>query len=462
MKIDGKTMVLGVIGDPIEHTLSPVIHNTLVWARTGYQDSSDAVYTAFHVNSEGLGSAVRGAYELGIGGMNVTVPHKSEVMKYLSSIDPVAEAIGAVNTLVREEGGYRGYNTDTEGFVRELEFYNIDVSGQTVVMLGAGGASKAVAFGIASKKPERIYILNRTIQKAEQIAESVNAYYGSDVAVALTYDMADSIEAESYIAVQCTSVGLAPKCDECVIDDAGFYDKVSVGVDIIYKPTETRFMEYIRERGKPAYNGLRMLLYQGIAAHEKFCAVSISQKDTEVAARALEAAAGIKKPIILVGYMGSGKTTISRILSALFYTTVKDTDEMIVREYGRSINDIFEKDGEEVFRDMETELIRELVSQGEDMYILSCGGGMILREENRRLLKTLGTVIYLKAQPETIYKRVKGDDSRPLLAGDNLMDKIIRMLDERGALYEDAAGIVITSDGKSPERVAEEIRRMLV
>lgn len=461
MKIDGKTMVLGVIGDPIEHTLSPVIHNTLADLRCGYQDAASAVYTAFHVTGEGLEKAIKGAYELGIGGMNVTVPHKTEVINYVSSIDPVAKAIGAVNTLVREEGGYRGYNTDTEGFSRELDFYDIAIEGEAVVMLGAGGASKAVAFSIAAKKPRRLYILNRTIEKAQAIADSVNAYYKCDVATAAAYAEAGTIPEESYVAVQCTSVGLAPKCDECVVENESFYDKVSVGVDIIYKPTETRFMKYIRERGKPAYNGLRMLLYQGIAAHEKFCKVSVSGRDAEIAARALEIAAGIKKPIILVGYMGSGKTTISRILSALFYTTVKDTDEMIVREYGRSIKDIFAQEGEEVFRDMETALIKELVSQGEDMYILSCGGGMILREENRRLLKTLGTVIYLKASPETIYKRVKGDDSRPLLAGDDLMDKITGMLLERGPLYEAAAGIVINSDGKSPERVAEEIRRLL-
>lgn len=461
MNIDGKTKMAGVIGDPIEHTLSPVIHNTLAKARCEYDKGMPAVYTAFHVKAEELGDAVKGAYALGIQGMNVTVPHKRDVMQHLVQIDDMAKAIGAVNTLVRCDGGYTGYNTDAEGFGRELDFYGVEITGKTVVVLGAGGASRAVIFAVCERKPEKVYLFNRTIDKAKELAEVANSFFGVEYVAADTYDHLADIPCEGYVAVQCTSVGLEPKNDECITFEEVFYDKAAVGVDIIYKPTETRFMQQLREKKKPAYNGLRMLLYQAVAAHEKFFDVEISRRDTEIAARALEEAAGIRKPIILVGYMGCGKSTISRILSALYYTTVKDTDEYIVKEYNKSINDIFAESGEEVFRDMETDLLRTLLSKGDDMYILSCGGGMPLREENRKLLKALGTVVYLKASPETIYKRVKGDNSRPLLQGEDLMTKIEKMLAQRGPIYEDAAGIVITTDNKSPERVAEEIRRIL-
>jgi len=461
MRIDGKTKLAGVMGDPIEHTLSPVIHNTLAKARCEFDKGMPAVYTAFHVTADGLEAAVKGAFELGVQGMNVTVPHKQAVMQHLVRIDDMAKAIGAVNTLIREEDGYAGYNTDAEGFLRELDFYGVEVTGKNVVVLGAGGASRAVVFALCSKNPERVFLFNRTIEKARELAEAANIYYGQEYVKADTYDHLADIPCDGYIAIQCTSVGLEPKNDECVTFEDVFYEKAAVGVDIIYKPTETRFMQLLREKKKPAYNGLRMLLYQAIAAHEKFYDVKITRRDTEIAARALEEAAGIKKPIVLVGYMGSGKSTVARILSALYYTTVKDTDDYIEKEYNRSINDIFAESGEQAFRDMETEVLRMLLAKGDNMYILSCGGGMPLREENRKLLKTLGTVVYLKASPETIYKRVKGDNTRPLLAGENLMDKIEKMIAERGPVYEDAAGIVIVTDNKSPEHVAEEIRRLL-
>lgn len=460
-KVNGKTAVLGLIGNPVEHTLSPIIHNTISQLMVDENGIWPASYVPFLVNSEGIESAVKGAYELNIRGMNVTVPHKMAVMPYLKEIDPQAKAIGAVNTLVRVDGGYKGYNTDAEGFGRELDFYGIEVEDETVVMLGAGGASNAVAFSLAQKGAKRIYIFNRTKEKAINIAIRVNEFVGKNIVEVKTYDEINSLQEDSYIAVQCTNVGLHPDVDNCVIEDGSFFDKVSAGVDIIYKPTETKFMKLIRKRGARAYNGLRMLLYQGIAAYEKFMKATVPAQVCEIAARQLEKAAGINRPLIFIGYMGCGKTTISRQLSNWMGVPVMDTDEMIVKEQGKSINDIFADQGEEAFRDMETELIERLLGQNQGMYILSVGGGLPLREKNMNILKTLGTVVYLKAEPEVIYNRVCNDTSRPLLKGEDLMSKINNMLKLRGPLYERCAGITIEVGNKSINHVAREIKRLL-
>lgn len=141
MMIDGKTRTLGLLGDPVEHTMSPLIHNTLS-EKLGLNN----VYVPFHTKAENLEAAVKGAYALNILGLNVTVPHKNEVMQYLSELDEGGQAIGAVNTLVRTENGYKGYNTDMMGLLREVRSYGVELDGQDVIILGAGGAAKAVAY----------------------------------------------------------------------------------------------------------------------------------------------------------------------------------------------------------------------------------------------------------------------------------------------------------------------------
>ena len=135
MRIDGKTLVLGLIGDPVEHTLSPLIHNSFAECL-----GLDSAYLPFHVAKEGndLEEAVRGAYALGIRGLNVTVPHKTNVMRFLKAADPAAEKIGAVNTLVRAEGGFIGYNTDITGLDRDLAAHGEELKGKNVLLIGAG------------------------------------------------------------------------------------------------------------------------------------------------------------------------------------------------------------------------------------------------------------------------------------------------------------------------------------
>lgn len=275
-EIKGTTRVCGLIGNPVGHSVSPAIHNNL--ARL---TERNLVYTTFKVEKGDVATAVKGAYSLNILGLNVTVPHKSEVIDSLVDIDPLAKAIGAVNTLVRVEGGYKGYNTDILGLARELEDEGIELESSEVIILGAGGAARAITFLCASRKAKRVYILNRTVDKAQNIAHAVNEYFHNECVIPMNINDYESIPGGGYIVIQTTSVGLYPNNDEAVIEDEAFYRKVAVGVDIIYNPAQTRFMRLVKAQGKKAYNGLKMLLYQGISAYELWNECTVSRQDAE-------------------------------------------------------------------------------------------------------------------------------------------------------------------------------------
>lgn len=158
--------------------------------------------------------------------------------------------------------------------------------------------------------------------------------------------------------------------------------------------------------------------------------------------------------IILIGYMGSGKTTVGRSVAKLKEYTFVDTDEMIVEQQHRSISEIFATDGEQVFRDMETALLRQLIAEKKERLVISTGGGMPLRAENQQLLAQLGKVVYLKARPETIYDRIKGDTTRPLLQCENPMKRIAEMIAERNPLYEEGAAFIVEVDELSHSEAA--------
>ncbi|MDE6912259.1 MAG: shikimate kinase [Lachnospiraceae bacterium] len=165
------------------------------------------------------------------------------------------------------------------------------------------------------------------------------------------------------------------------------------------------------------------------------------------------------KNIILVGYMGCGKTTVGESIAEATRYTFADTDEMIVAQQGRSISDIFAQDGEPAFRDMETALLVKMLTEKNDTCVISTGGGMPVQKENRNLLRQLGTVVYLRAKPETVYERIKGDTTRPLLQCENPMERIREMIKSRNPAYEEAAELVIDVDDLTQREVAEQIIR---
>ena len=213
--ISGKSKVCGVMAYPVEHSMSPLMHNYYS-EKTG----TDLVYVPFKVEPGRVEEAVKGAYALNFTGMNVTVPHKQEVMKYLVDIDEDAKAIGAVNTLVRTDGGYKGYNTDAAGLKRAMTEAGIEIRDRTCILFGAGGAARAAACVLAKEGASVIYVLNRSLEKAEALSEIVNERFGRRVMLPMALDDYGKLECSSCLAVQTTSVGMHPNVDHAPVEDA--------------------------------------------------------------------------------------------------------------------------------------------------------------------------------------------------------------------------------------------------
>lgn len=278
--INGNTRTCGLIGNPVEHTMSPVIHNTLADML-----SHNLVYVPFHVEEGRVQQAVEGAYALNVLGVNVTVPYKRQVMESLAWTDELAGKIGAVNTLVRCEGGFKGYNTDMPGLYRALVSEGIKVEDQEVILLGAGGAARAVAFLCSVHHVKKVYLLNRSVEKAKQVAGEVNSKSGRECIFPMALVDYPLLPERKFLAIQATSVGLYPNTEDVIISDSAFYEKIHTGYDLIYKPRDTSFMKKVRQSGGKAYHGLKMLLYQGIIAYELWNEVSVSE---EMAAQVYE------------------------------------------------------------------------------------------------------------------------------------------------------------------------------
>ena len=439
-EIKGTTRVCGLIGNPVEHSISPIIHNSL-----SEIIGIDMVYANFKVEKDDVRDAICGAYALNIKGLNVTVPHKSAVIDCLVDIDPLAAAIGAVNTLVRVDGGYKGYNTDILGLERELEEEQLTIKGNTCIILGAGGAARAITFLCASRGASKVYILNRSLERAKKIADAVNEHARKEVVYALSINDYRNITENDCLCIQCTSVGLYPNVDDVIIKDNEFYKKISAGVDIIYNPATTRFMKLCMDNGKKAYNGLKMLLYQGICAYELWNGVTITKSQCNKIYTKMQA--NMAGNIILIGFMGSGKTSFGKWISKHKEMDFIDTDAYIEQQEKCCINEIFKTKGEEYFRDLETKTIRKL-SKTLTNTVISVGGGLALRRENREIMKSMGEVVYLETAKHELIKRLSGSNNRPLLKGVDLSARIDELMSKREELYRDAATVIVNTTGR--------------
>jgi len=273
MEINGYTRVCGLMGNPVEHTMSPVIHNTLA-EKLG----QNLVYVPFHVPAGHVKEAVEGAFALNLLGMNVTVPYKSEVIPFLKEIDPLAGQIGAVNTLVRTENGYKGYNTDMPGLYRAMCGDGVGIAGEKVLILGAGGVARAVAMLLAQKGAAEILLLNRSVDRAVMVAEEVNGIVGRRLVKAMSLAEHAGLPEEKYLAIQATNVGMFPHVEDVIIEDDAFYERIHTGYDLIFNPSETRFMQKVKNHGGRAFGGMKMLLYQGIIAYELWTGVQIGEE----------------------------------------------------------------------------------------------------------------------------------------------------------------------------------------
>lgn len=264
--VSGKTRVCGVIGDPIEHTMSPVMHNA-AFSELGI----DYVYLPFRVKKDDLGQAIAGARALNLAGLNVTIPHKVAVISFLDELDPIAERIGAVNTIVNDNGALRGYNTDATGFLQALLDKGIKPEGKKVVVLGAGGASRGISF-ILAESGANLVILNRQveIEWAENLAREISRAFKKETAALELNDanLAEELEGTD-ILVNTTSVGMSPDINETPVP-MRLLKSTPVVFDIVYNPIQTRLLREAQAAGASTISGLDMLAWQGALAFEKW------------------------------------------------------------------------------------------------------------------------------------------------------------------------------------------------
>ncbi len=266
--IDGKTKILGVIGDPIEHTFSPAMHNA------GLKELGlNYTYLPFHVLNNNLKKAILGAKALNFTGLNVTIPHKIAILDSLDKIDPIAKMIGAVNTVkFIEENGEKiaiGYNTDGFGCVKAISEI-INVKDKNVVITGAGGASRAIAFQIANSGINNLTILNRNYQKAENLANDLNNNL-IDLDVNINSYELDYLKKEldnADIFIDTTPLGMYPNVNDKPIATEEMLHEELVVNDIVYTPKETTLLKEAKKAGCKTVEGYKMLLYQGVRSFE--------------------------------------------------------------------------------------------------------------------------------------------------------------------------------------------------
>lgn len=247
--ISTKTSLFCVMGDPVEHSLSPAMHNR-AFAKSGF----DGAYLACRVRD--IASAVIGLRGLGICGASITIPHKTAVIEHLDEIDQTAERIGAVNTIVNHEGTLKGYNTDCNGAVNAL-VEKTAVRDSDVMIIGAGGAARAVGFGIVAAGG-RVTIANRSADRGQGLADALNGRYVS---------LSEDGPLDCRILINTTSVGMTPDTDALPLDPDRLKKDILV-MDIVYNPLETALLKAAREKGCPVIDGVAMFVYQGALQFE--------------------------------------------------------------------------------------------------------------------------------------------------------------------------------------------------
>ncbi|HOQ37700.1 MAG TPA: shikimate dehydrogenase [Acetivibrio sp.] len=280
MKIDvrvtGKTKLLGLIGNPVEHSISPQLHNSLS-SLLGH----DLVYVPLKVEKQNIGAVVNALKRLEFVGFNVTVPYKREIMKYIDENTKEAILMGAVNTVKNIDGRLFGYNTDAEGFARSFkEESGVGFAGKKVVIIGAGGVARSIAVKLAKEGVEKISLVNRTPLKAVELADVVNENIREVVQVYnfndKTFMMAFE---ESDIIINTTSVGMFPDVNNTPVKVKNRFHKNQIVYDVIYNPVKTKFLKDAEKAGAKVINGLGMLFYQGISAYEIWTGVKFSEED---------------------------------------------------------------------------------------------------------------------------------------------------------------------------------------
>jgi shikimate dehydrogenase len=252
--------IYGVMGDPIAHSMSPDIHNDAF-----EKENIEAVYHHFHVTKEGLNDAVKGMKALGIEGFNITIPHKTLIIPFLDEVDELALAIGAVNTVVNKNGRFIGYNTDGKGFFKSLcDEISGDIKAKKTLVIGAGGAARAIYFTLVKEGVKQVDIANRTKERAAQLVSDCPY---DKVSKALSIIEAEESLSQYDLIIQTTSSGMSPELDHSPLK----VDQLKTGAivsDIIYNPLQTKLLREAGEKGAETQNGLGMFINQAALAFE--------------------------------------------------------------------------------------------------------------------------------------------------------------------------------------------------
>ena len=397
-------MEYGLIGGKLGHSYSKIIHEMLC----GYRYELCPLPT----EAEARAFLEKRAFKA----INVTIPYKRLVMEYCTYLDPRAKAIGAVNTVVNKNGLLYGYNTDYLGFAHLCAAHGVDFAGRTVLILGTGGTHNTTRAVALDRGAARVLTVSRTPDRAKG---------------ELSYP--EAVSSGAQIVVNTTPAGMYPNVGVCSLDVAAMPGLEAV-VDVVYNPDKTELVLRAEEAGVPvAVGGLEMLVAQAVYAAEYF----LDRKFGDAPARIRRITAALRKEqlnVVLVGMPSCGKSTLGRLLAKQLGRTFVDLDEEIVKADGRSIPDIFAAEGEEGFRRRESEQTARFSKEGRQ--VISCGGGILKKPENLRVLRQNGVVLFLDRPLEEL--TVGG--GRPLSSSP---EALRQMEKERRPLYLAAADAVV-------------------
>jgi shikimate dehydrogenase len=275
--ITGKTAVVGIMGDPVEHSLSPPMHNAAF-----KQLKMDYVYVPFQVKPENLASAINGARSMGIKGLNITIPHKRDVINYLDEIGQAAQLIGAVNTLKFDKNTLTGFNTDGVGAVKAIEEV-IPVKGKKIIIIGAGGAARAVSFQLLFSGAGKVLIANRTRENACKLTADLAENFAASVGCLGLDDKLIEELRDTDVLINTTPVGMHPHEDQKPIVSSDMMHQDLVVNDIVYNPLKTGLIREAEKAGAKTINGTKMLIYQGLESFRIWTGINPSFEVFEAA-----------------------------------------------------------------------------------------------------------------------------------------------------------------------------------